>query len=465
MIDTRQYFDVVPAGVTLMAHAGFGVFIKWLARDHRRGFELLSGNSQHMHIRAPDRELYITTHSADAHPYCPPGFHEYVNLSHFHAHASNDLGPRFVLMNYTAHDKRYATARMRQTTAHTGTQIIVDSGGHQLRRGLLQWVNPEQEIRWYNRNADLGMLLDAPTKDQRFEARSARVQRCVIDLWKQLKRPDLSLVNIMHGATSRMAQFWEVVADSSIDRVAISPDWGVEPIQAIQRAITGMTLTQGARHHHILGVTHRGTLLLLMYLAKRGMSPLITADSSTPIQLAYNRQLNTYWQIEDSFSHKLFNGAGFLPSGRSRIPCNCPVCSTLGWAENFRVLKGEIPTALIALHNIYTMDDWVHYMASFVWANDVPAIKEMMTQQFLKGYGMPGVRALHLALDYADYCAEHGLEQANLKFASPLAVRKTGLLGAPRLWADPDVPADDESQADDHIEYILQKFEEYFELG
>ncbi len=317
-------FQFCPAGLKLRAFGGMSVHTKYHSRNRNTGFVIKSQDKGHLWVDTPDRELFIADQSMTATCQYPVGFDECTNLSHFHANAGKDLGLEYIMINYTDHLTRNPGMAVRKTSAlGTGTGIIVDSGGFQISRGDMDFIDPEQEIDWYNRNADLGMLLDIPTHDDSLAIRAAKIQREVIKLWLKKKRPDLELINILHGSGDTLKRYLEVVDHPKIRRLAFGGMFFVSMMQTIEKIVETVLDTPDYLHHHVLGVTHRGVMILLMYMAKVGLSPLITCDSSSALQLSCYRTLYLYHRIEESIFMQDMGEKGNYLAGQARLSCNC----------------------------------------------------------------------------------------------------------------------------------------------
>lgn len=456
-------FQFVPAGLKMRAFGGMSVHTKYHARNRGNGFSIKSQSKGHIWVDTQDRELFIADQSMTATGQYPTGFDECTNLSHFHAHSGKDLGLEYIMINYTDHLTRDLGMAVRKTSAlGKGTGIIVDSGGFQISRGDMDFIDPEEEIEWYNRNADLGMLLDIPTHDDALAMRAAKIQREVIKLWLKKKRPDLELINILHGSGDTLKQYLEVVDHPKIRRLAFGGMFFVSMMQTIEKIVETVLDTPDYLHHHVLGVTHRGVMILLMYMAKVGLSPLITCDSSSALQLSCYRTLYMYHRVEESIFMQDMGEKGNYLAGQARLPCNCPVCSTLVYADTFRNLKGDIPDALVCMHNVYTFNDWAQHMNKLVMSESKDAIKKSLEQQFTVGYGAQVVKTLKAGLDYIDYAKEHGAAKARQKFNAHFPHQSK--LFTRSLGVDDIGGEEDYEEELSHTELVLQTYEELFGL-
>lgn len=409
-------FNFCPAGLKLRAYGGLGCYTKYHPVS-RAGFQVKESSKHHIWVDTPDRELFITDQTLLSSPNHPEGFHEFTNLSHIHANSSSDLGLHLIMLNYTDHMDRYADASIRAVGSTKGSRIVVDSGGFQLSRGDYSFIDPKDEIDWLNRNADLAMVLDVPTDDPKLIKRAAIIQKHNTKLWMQEKRDSLELINIGHGVGDSFLRYHDIVYDERIDRIAMGGLFYMGLFHAMYNILfTMLNTNKHYKHHHVLGVTHRGAMIALMYMAKLGLSPHITCDSSSALQLSCYRTLYLYNRMEESLYMQDLGNKGNYSTGVARLPCNCPVCSTLVYADTFRELKGDIPDALVCMHNVHTFNHWVQHNLSFVENESKDAIKDSLTTQFKVGYGMQGVKDMHALLDFIDMAVNDGLEKARKRF-------------------------------------------------
>ncbi len=460
-------FFYTPAGIKLRAYGGLGVFTKY-HKMQGPGFSIKESSKHHIWVDTPDRELFITDQTLSEHAHYPEGFHEFSNLSHIHSHPSRDLGLKYVMLNYTDHVSRYGNAAVRRLGAHVeGSKIFVDSGGFQLAHQDLDFIDPAKEIEWLNKNADLAMVLDIPTDDKRFIKRSARIQKLNNDLWLKSKREDLKLINIGHGIGEDFMRYHDMVFDQRIDRIALGGVFFMGLFPAMYNILYVMLHTnEHYKHHHILGVTHRGAMMALMYMAKLGLSPMITCDSSSALQLSCYRTLYLYNRMEESLYMQDLGNKGNYSTGIAKLPCGCPVCSTLVYADTFRELKGDIPDALVCMHNVYAFNDWVQHNLEFIDKEPKDKIKESLTGQFKGGYGMQGVKDMHALLDFIDMAVSDGLEKARKRYdryfyqVKPL-VPSTMLTEQERLMKLEEGVQEAVDVPDEWTEQVISNYEKY----
>ena len=436
----------------------------------KTGFRVIENSKNHVWVDTPDRELYITDQTLLENGAYPEGFHEFSNLSHIHADPSSDLGLDYVMLNYTDHMTRYSEARIRSNSVQKGSRILADSGGFQLAHADYEFLDPAVEIDWLNRNADLAMVLDIPIESNKTKdllRRSATIQKANTDLWMKKKRKDLELINIGHGIGEEFMRYHDIVFEPGIDRIAFGGVFYTGLFPAIHNALYVMLHTKDHyKHHHILGVTHRGAMIALMYIAKLGLSKLITCDSSSALQLSCYRTLYLYNRMEESLYMQDLGNKGNYSTGIAKLPCGCPVCSTLVYADTFRELKGDIPDALVCMHNVYAFNDWVKHNMSFIERESKEKIKSTLTDQFKTGYGMQGVKDMHALLDFIDMAVSDGLEKARKRYdryfykVKPL-VPPSMLTEQERLTRLEEAH-EEEPTTDEWAEIVLENYEEYY---
>ncbi len=462
-------FNFCPAGIKLRAYGGLGCYTKYHP-VHKAGFSVLESSKNHIWVDTPDRELYITDQTLMDAPTYPNGFHEFTNLSHIHSASSYDLGLHLVMLNYTDHMDRYAKASVRANGSMIGSKIIVDSGGFQLAKGDYSFINPADEIDWLNRNADLAMVLDVPTDEKGLIKRAAIIQKKNTDLWLREKRDSLDLINIGHGVGDDFLRYHDIVFDERIDRIAMGGLFFMGIFPAMYNILfTMLNTNKHYKHHHVLGVTHRGAMIALMYMAKLGLSPHITCDSSSALQLSCYRTLYLYNRMEESLYMQDLGNKGNYSTGIARLPCQCPICSTLVYADTFRELKGDIPDALVCMHNVHTFNHWVQHNLSFVEQESKDAIKESLTTQFKSGYGMQGVKDMHALLDFIDMAVNDGLEKARKRFDRYFYTVKTlvptALMSEQERLARLEVGEEPQNTNYEWIDGVLSEYEKYHRIS
>ncbi len=413
----QDKFRYCPAGIKLRAYAGIGVYTKFHKFRRSSGFRVREQSKHHIWVDTPDRELFITDQTMMDAPHYPEGFHTFTNLSYLHDGPSRDLDQQMVMVNYTDHMNKYDGATLRNQATLDGSIILADSGGFQLASGDYDFIDPEYEIDWLNRNVDLAMVLDIPNSAPHLMVRSAQIQKKNTDYWLAHRRHDLELVNIMHGVEEDALRYHEIVFDPAIDRLAMGGLFYLGIFPSMYNVMSGILHTNDHyKHHHVLGVTHRGAMMALMYAAKLGVSPLISVDSSSALQLSCYRTLYLYDRMEDSLRTEDIGNKGNYSTGHPRLPCSCSVCSTLVYADVFRELRGDIVDALVCMHNIHSFNHWVKHNLYLIENEPKESIKAAITSQFQSGYGPQGVKDMHALLDFVEMSAEKGVAKAKARF-------------------------------------------------
>lgn len=230
-----------------------------------------------------------------------------------------------------------------------GLEILVDSGGAQLRTGS-NWVDPQASLDFMNLTGDIGVVLDMPLRradssSMRALERLAKSQRIVSNWMLKAKRSDLKLLNVTHG--NNFEQFWrwkEIVEDDRIDGWAINKAWHL-----------GMLIGQGVTSHiHCLGF---GALYPSVAWAGRHID-VVTSDSSTWSMTFRNSNVPFQDASSGVFDYSMFGGSKRWVNHqfhfKGKLACSCPVCSRVGWFYPFTDARGQDLRFLVAGHVLLT---------------------------------------------------------------------------------------------------------------
>jgi hypothetical protein len=240
--------------------------------------------------------------------------------------------------------------------------IFGDSGGYQLKRKS-EFIDPQSVAEYYNDNVDYGMVLDFPLLDayvwQNLE-QSAHIQKENIDIMLAHLRPSVNLVNIAHGIKPKhRRKFLEIVHHPEITSMAISKSSyseGITPfIDGVLSFVTDLREKYGPhyKHLHILGLSDNKTFIPIMRMAALGLfgDIKITMDSSTHLQMAISKSFFNWRHSTENYSPLQYGNDGNFPSPMQRCPCNCPVCSAVGWVDAYNLLPGNSVTTFLLMHH------------------------------------------------------------------------------------------------------------------
>ncbi|WYW00783.1 hypothetical protein Aura_00103 [Pseudomonas phage vB_PpuM-Aura] len=397
-------------------------------------------------------------------------------MSAFDDLTARDMGVSQYMVNYTQHinkDSISHNTRKGDVTAFAdkSRHIVADSGGFQLGMGRLDYLDPMEIIQWYNNNADIGIVLDIPMhfNDPELYQRLGRVQAANTELMMQNKRPSLELMNIFHGNTQEeVSRYRELVERDDITRLAMGGTYYDTQMTAIAKIIQQMVTGRKYEQYHMLGVAKLSLVYPLIYMAKKGLAPLITSDASTWLQESVSK--GYYFQEHISTPpgfFKMFDKVN-SPSPFNHLPCNCPVCTAIKYTDVLSVIGGNVSTFLLAYHNMYTYNRIVTSMTEIIMNSTDKEVREVVNGH-LKTRGGKG-ESMKL-YDLIDSVVDVGYDATRNKYSFFLnSLPTTGpgktssLFGAvPETQVldengDP-VPEMTEEDARDRITSILERYE------
>lgn len=417
----------VPAGMESFKRGGPVIYIKYGQNADR--IEVVEKSSQHIWIKCPDRELVIVSNANHVHAFRPMQgtFDQAVCLSPFYEPSAADLAYNYIMVNYTEYIGKEGTAsKIRKNGRPKDSQlkIISDSGGFQVWREDIDYIDPHKLVNWCNENVDLAMIFDIPTSAsgvKHFE-RLAKIQAKNTEIMVRNKRADLELFNVFHGHTKQEVQtFRKITERDDINRLAIGGGYWGTVLGSISRWYGILTEGRKYEHYHILGVQNVLQTLPIMRMVAKGAAPLITSDSTTHIQNAVSK--NFYFHPHMSEPPKYLNfgyrgtAGGYKPSPLMTLPCNCQVCSALKYKDVMAALSGHPIDTMMLYHNLYATQRYLRSMYQHVQDADTKELKDLVRFQFAsKKTRRKGVEDMLQAFDFIDAVAKDGLDDARKQF-------------------------------------------------
>ena len=238
----------------------------------------------------------------------------------------------------------------RSHFARHGMTVIVDSGGFQLLRGTVDFVDPADVVKRYNHQADIGMPLDLPV----VQAAEAHVFHRVSNLIRANDAyieprllPGKHLALISHGTTLKLRkERLDILGRPNAKVIAIAglnikPRPGVNPFtNSIENLLYVVTrYRKTAEYFHVLGVTSTFWMFVYAILSASKFVNDIGADSVTPRVHA----------MSGSFTTVDFQNIDLDPDRKRspEPPCGCPVCFAV---RDFRLVS---EWSLLEAHNIW----------------------------------------------------------------------------------------------------------------
>jgi hypothetical protein len=230
-----------------------------------------------------------------------------------------------------------------------GIESIVDSGGFQMLKGTVDFVEPDPLIKLYNAQANIGMPLDLPVPSKAepffFDAVSKMIRANDDYMLKRLnKNVDLALIS--HGSTlerrkSRLDVLDRKAAVVAIAGLNIKPPPGTDHLISALESLMYVVhrYHKTARYFHVLGVTSKFWIFIYALLDASKYVKSIGADS---VSHRLGGLVGMY-ETADFQTIQLNKQMNY----RQPPPCTCPVCISI---DDMRLLN---LTYILEAHNLY----------------------------------------------------------------------------------------------------------------
>lgn len=411
----------IPSAYFYLQHGGAGIYVKYGHYPDKIIVKSVTGRN--IWIQCPDRELLLV---GDAHlggPLRPLNcnFDEYYSLG-LDCGVDPSLGISGLMLNYfqyldTKIDEMSPDNRMSGKSKKNHVEYISDSGGFQIAMGKIQYIDPTQLVAWYNKNVDVGIALDIPTScySDDLLLDTARLQkRCSNVMFKQA-RPDLHMMNVIHGGTTKQfMKYHKAVYDPRFRELCIAGTYHGGTLDMIKDLMHVIQHTDYDRYH-ILGVYNTAiTPLLARVAAVTGKR--ITSDASTALQAAMRRGYHFQSELQVPYTRLSlgYNSRCSYPSTNKHLPCSCPVCRALKYSDILGFLSGasSLINYLIMFHNIYDTVNYTTMMSKFAEELEPDQYKDLVAKQLMNH---PLKKQAAEALDYIEERITDGPRSANAR--------------------------------------------------
>ena len=377
----------VSAGYQATPYSNTGMYIKY---GNFKRFEVIEDGPYFVHMILPDREIFLGVNNlkASSNQFLND-YDEYIDLNPLSEKYNTTITENY-MFNFTDSGGIEAGLARNKTR---GSTIFCDSGGFQIAMGRSSIINPIELVKYYNKNCNLGMVLDIPDYNEgnpfpdEMISDLAQIQKRNTNYMLKYIEEGVELINIIHGSTfSQKINYLREVHNDRIHRLAV-PSVGIP--MSLQRLNLILELCRtckelGHYHHmHLLGTFNKGVLYILAKLAHSHIEEVqgfdFTVDASTPLQnmknLIYCKNL-TVWDgfqefnpyMSEHFKQLDFSRASYDKNFQTfnphaYLPCNCPVCSKLKYAYVLRNLRGGIMRNSIFLsHNTHEASEYVNML-------------------------------------------------------------------------------------------------------
>lgn len=381
----------------------------------RRSFE------KSIWVECPDRDLIIQWDKTEAPSYRTPhpeNYDEYINLDINNPCFAKSWRLDYTMLNAITAPKKKGYRVFEEDLRRKNTTVMVDSGGFQLFAGVRDFLDPKEIVKIQAHHGDLGMVLDVPTISglpNKLVKGLAEVQRWNTDVMMKNKEERLNLINIFHGLERKdYLPFREIVERDDILRASYSfARTGDTAFRGIRKVIE-MTQTSKIKynHVHVLGISDPSKCAPLMWMAKKGLAPIITSDSSSPIQAGIS---GTLYLLDSSRSsmRRVNVSRQAHPNRLITLPCGCPVCHAIRYSDIFSFVPGGIVSHCITLHNIFEHRKYIESMWNKCLESNT--VKEFLSE--LKWTIHPRKMAeTRLGLQVADVGMTEGYKEIEKRF-------------------------------------------------
>ena len=281
--------------------------------------------------------------------------------------------------------------------------FVADSGGFQaLTQGVRE--EPINILKWQERNADIGFMLDIPPLDpvslgpvndfDFFKKCADQSHRNCDIMTRNRENEEFKFYGVLQGSKEKELDYWyKGLEEFDLDGMSLSHKPPNDPMQI---ALLGAyAKSKGIKNIHVLLGTGFETTPIIIYESR--YFDFLTFDSSS---YGVGAQLMKY-NIPNSKNAIHF---GRKYDGKTKgLPCNCPVCSVITIEDLQK--GGSVPGALMSLHNLYIYIQRVEYLKT------IEDAEEFMTYA-KQTHSKKTIRAL----EFLRHFEEHGFEAAYRRY-------------------------------------------------
>lgn len=431
---TRGY-SFVPAAVLYQNYGGYVVYVKY--KRGKDKIQIKQKSFNHIWITTPDRELIIVRNALSPEAFYPSGesFDEVVDFNLFNDSVARSLELEYIMTNFV-HTSDYHNFRETNYPAAKRIQVLSDSGGLQLARGVTKAIHPVELARFYKRNTDAGMVLDMPLhfSDIDLCRKVALIQRKNIKVMQE-NMGKAELINIFHGESLAERQLFRKITETdTINRVAISRIGQFNPVSGVSSILDTIDSGLHYNQYHILGVYRSGYMPLMIKLANLPDRNIhITSDSTSHIQSAINKAYHFQFDVYHSMKRIPIGTRGSRLNTNKFLPCSCKVCRTIKYMDILGFLDNRFTAVLLSLHNAFEMARYARQLEEM--CVELPS-KEFINILRKQLKGSTDLREVELSLDFIERYQQDGLKAARSRYSSFLnskravpEMRREGLFG------------------------------------
>lgn len=459
----KSGYSFVAAASLFRNYGGLAVFVKYKAGP-KHSITVKDAGQNHVWLVCPDRELVIVRNAFETGSFYPYGdsFDEVHDFNLFNDEVCKKLGIEYIMTNYahTVSDEQHP--RLKSVLPDKSRiNVLSDSGGLQLARGVTNLITPQNLIDFYNKNVDAGMVLDIPmggVKDFKTLKRAAEIQRQNTDIMLAESK-GAELINIFHGTSvEHRKMFRETVEDERISRVAMAALHTRSLVSAVNEVYNTV---HGSKYrykqYHALGIYISSYIPMLVKLANSGENPPhITSDSTSHIQSARNKAYHFQFDIYHNSKRLPIGTRGSVPNTGKLLPCQCRVCQVLKYTDILAFGPLRYVMELLSIHNAIEMQRYAEQLQEACIALPPREYNRLVETQLKNNIELRQVKA---ACDFIDIASNEGLKAARSKYKNFVDMaRQTGEVKTARLFdTTPEINASEERV--NHTNKILDMME------
>ena len=483
----KELYRFCPAAIYPKTHCSSGIYVKYHAFNDKP-VKLKLYTSNYTWIDCPDRELLIVNDAAHTSS-CRPlneNFDEFIALSPLHLTA-RDMGLKWGMINYIqnlneSQNHNFMDVYSHLTKEQRSFNILSDSGGFQLGRGNISFVNPEHLAQFYHKNADVGMSLDLPIGnkgDRTLLAPSAEIQkqnnRIMLKTFKAANSKT-RLMNVVHGLSYEEQQAYHATvfepACKSFSMAGVYHSSILEAVQGVYKFCFNKDIAKQYNHIHLLGIFNNKLLPAVIYMAKMYNEQygkmLFTSDVSTAIQQSLARTYLLISEPDEPYHYQQFglsHQLGHKPSRNLRssfrtLSCCCPSCAAIKYTDVYTFFTGRALVDALTMHNTWTMNQYAEYLTQMVQQLDLKDYKELIRRQI----GTRAKRDTLDALSFLDYAQSHGLKAAERHYSIYFPAKHTQTITG-SLFASMERTEDTVGKRTAYMEKVFARYKKYFKTG
>lgn len=322
-------------------------------------------------------------------------------------------------------------------------ETIIDSGGFQLLKSTVDFVDPNDVVREYNENASIGMPLDLPMEVSMektyFDAVSKLIRANDKFILERLNK-DVHLALISHGTSLELRKRRLDVLDRETEAIAIAglnidPRKDVDHIQNIVENLMYVLhrYRKTARYFHVLGVTSKMWMFVYAVIDALKFVREIGADSVSHRLSA----LAGLYETEDFRTIQLAKDQ----KHRASLGCNCPVCFAV---DDLRIMNHGI---LLEAHTLWVRARQAELMSELAHSY----IKGHITLKSIHEY-----MQLRVPLHKFSYIIKYVQEIAASGVYKPIKPMRDG-----KTLFDAVKTTSKGSAKSDHVHNVIRKYEKF----